>query len=493
MPDGTDYAVIWRPQPGPQTALLTCPIFEVLYGGARGGGKTDGALGDWVAHADRHGDAASGLMVRRKRTELIDTIERSHQIFGPLGATFHAQDKLWRMPNGARLLFAYLENDSDAEAYQGHSYTRVYVEEAGNFPSEKPIAKLRATLRSRSGVRVGMRLTANPGGPGHQWVKARYIDPAPAGYQILRDENGLERVFIPARVGDNKILMANDPDYVARLKSSGSPELVRAWLEGDWNVIAGAYFPEFGPQHIVRPFEIPKAWMRFRAMDWGSARPFSIGWYAVSDGSLPAFPRGALIRYREWYGWNGKPNEGCRMVAEDVGAGISERERLPDGGYEEIRYGVIDPAARAEDGGPALTERIYNGSGRRVGFGAADNKRVARNGAMGGWDQLRARLQGEDGRPMLYFFDTCVHAIRTVPALQHDEKNPEDVDSEGEDHAPDEIRYACMSRPYVPAPKTEPTKTDFWIGIGSGERMQSNLSIREMIERQTRRRKEAGR
>ncbi len=465
MPDGRDYA--WEPQPGPQTALVRCPVFEVFYGGARGGGKTDGVLGEFLNHADEYGANAIALMVRRTRTELVETIERSKQIYGLMGATYNAQESMWRFPNGARLRFAYLEQDSDADKYQGHSYTRIYVEEIGNFPSPVPIMKLMATLRSGAGVPCGFRATGNPGGPGHQWVKARYIDPAPLGWKIITSQFGevsRDRVYIPSRLKDNAYL---GREYEANLHMSGNQQLVRAWLEGDWNVIAGAFFPEFGPQHVIAAFEVPNTWPRFRSGDWGSARPFSIGWWAISDGSLPALPRGALIRYREWYGWNGQPNEGCRLVAEEVGAGIAEREQ----GDTAVSNGhsVMDPAAFDNSGGPSIVERIYNGSGKRVGFRRADNKRVAKLGAIGGWDQVRSRLKGEEGRPMMYFFDTCTHAIRTLPALQHDEARPEDVDTEGEDHAPDEIRYACMSRPYLPAnqPKREPQFPGIPIGIGA--------------------------
>lgn len=132
--------IVWEPQPGPQTDLLECPTYEVLFGGARGGGKTDGMLGEWLRHASLYGEHASGLMVRRTRTELVDTIERSRAIYTPLG--WKLTDNMWRAPNGARLRFAYLERDADADGYQGHSYTRVYVEEIGNFPSEKPLPNL---------------------------------------------------------------------------------------------------------------------------------------------------------------------------------------------------------------------------------------------------------------------------------------------------------------------------------------------------------------
>lgn len=442
--------IIWKPQPGPQHALITCPVFEVFYGGARGGGKTDGMLGDWIAHAGKYGNRASGLMVRRTREELYDTVERSKQLYNPLGARL--VDNVWRFPDGARLRFAYLEHDKDAEAYQGHNYTRVYVEEAGNFPNQAPIMKLMATLRSASGVPVGFRATGNPGGPGHQWVKARYIDPAPTGYKIIIDDkSGLERVYIPARVKDNEILCRTQPNYVNQIKMSGNETLVKAWLDGDWNVISGAFFTEFSAaKHIINPFEIPDNWIRFRAGDWGSARPFSIGWYAISDGEI--LPRGSLVKYREWYGWNGEPNQGIKMVAEEVAKGIKDLEA-----GEIIKYGVMDPAAFSSDGGPSIAERMFR---EGVTWRKADNARVSRNGAMGGWDQLRARLKGEDGKPMIYFFHTCVHTIRTLPALQHDSKKPEDVDSEQEDHAPDETRYACMSRPYTPPlpESTEPMR-----------------------------------
>lgn len=451
-----DPVTIWAAQEGPQTALISCPIFEIFFGGARGGGKTDGVLGDFLEHADAYGEHAIGLMLRRQRTELIETIERSRAIYTPLGWVYHEQEKMWRAPNGARLRFAYLERDADAEAYQGHSYTRLYIEEIGNFPSERPILKLMATLRSGAGVPVGFRATGNPGGPGHQWVRARYIDPAPMGWKVIRDPlTGLERVYIPSRVSDNAYL---GDGYVSQLKASGSVELVKAWLEGDWSVIEGAFFDCWSTEkHVVRPFAIPADWMRFRSMDWGSAKPFSVGWWAVAGDNFPVgdpgagrdsmalIPRGAIIRYREWYGSTGKPNTGLKLTAEQVALGIRDREK-----GEEIAYGVLDPAAFAVDGGPSIAERMAASTNGAVWFKRADNRRVGILGALGGWDQMRRRLQGDgDGRPMLYTFSTCKDFIRTVPALQHDPDRPEDVDTDGEDHAGDEARYACMSRPWI--------------------------------------------
>ena len=453
-----DPQVLWSPQPGPQTALLECPVFEVFYGGARGGGKTESSIGDWLQHSSLYGEHAIGIFVRRKLTQLSEVIARTTQIFTKLGARYNVQSKTWTMANGARLKFVYLEKDADAEEYQGHSYTRVYVEEVTNFPSPAPINKLRATLRSGAGVPVGMRLTGNPGGAGHNWVKRRYIDPNPTGYQIITESTeieidgavqtvSLDRVFIPSKLGDNQLLIRNDPTYVLRLRQSGSEALVKAWLEGNWDIVDGAFFDEWDEAlHVIpsQPFEAILAnpgILRFRAFDWGSAKPFSVGWYALLDRAYEcagrSLPKGALVKYREWYGAKG-PNVGLKMTADAVAEGIALRER-----GERIRYGVADPAIFIRDGGPSIGETmaIHRCSWRR-----ADNKRKA------GWEQLRQRLVGEAGVPMLYFTDSCEDTIRTLPVLQHDETDPEDLDTDAEDHAADETRYAVMSRPWIPRP-----------------------------------------
>ncbi len=402
---------------------------------------------------------------------LDDAIERSTEIYGPLGAKWSDQKKTWRFPWGGRLRFRPLERVEDAEKYQGQNLTDACVEEAGQYPDSRPIDRVNGVLRSAHGVPTQLLLTGNPGGPGQSWIKQRYIDPAPLGMKVLERTlpNGKVHrfVFIPSRVENNRILLQSDPDYINRLYLVGSPELVNAWLKGDWDAIEGAFFPEFSTaMHVVQPMILPAHWTRFRAMDWGSAKPFSVGWYAVSDGELAQFPRGALIKYREWYGIKTDsrgafiPNTGLKLTAEEVGKGIKERE-APS---EKLTVGVLDPSAFAESGGPSIANRLG------VVFRPADNKRVAQAGALGGWDQLRARLKGQDGRPMLYFFSTCVHTIRTLPALQHDPMRAEDVDTDGEDHAPDETRYACMSRPWISgAPAKAKQHRDYPVTVDNDE------------------------
>lgn len=488
MSNEAELVKVWSAQPGPQTWLLSCPIEEILFGGARGGGKSDGVLGEWANHAQEYGVNAIGLCVRRERTQLVELIERSKFLYTRLGAHFHEQDKMWRFPNGARLRFAYLENDADAQNYQGHSYSRVYVEEMGTFPDPRPIMKLMATLRRTHGSDVPCKFiaTANPGGPGHLWIKQRYIDPAPMGMKILPtpyvnpftgDKIYKERVFIPSRVVDNKY--TNTPEYIGNLylAANNDQEIIKSWLLGDWNVMLGAFFHEWNPQlHIIRQFPIPRTWTRFMSLDWGSYRPFSVGWWAVvpdefdfvdNFGSVPnirslvdhkpiCLPKGAIVRYKEYYGaqkdLNGYtvPNAGLKMTVEEVAMEIVRRERTEpknENGRAKMAYRVADPKIFSEDGGPSMAER-FAARPYHLSFIKADNKRVGRSGMMGGWDAVRNRLRGEDGRPMIYFMENCVEAIRTLPAMQHDEDNQEDVDTDGEDHAPDEIRYACMSRPY---------------------------------------------
>lgn len=486
-----EYTTVWEPNPGPQSWLISCPVFETLFGGARGGGKSDGVLGEWANHANEFAENAIGLCVRRERTQLVELVERSKVLYFPLGAKFNEQDKLWRFPNGARLRFAYLENDNDAMSYQGHSYTRVYVEEMGTFANPEPIFKLMATLGRNPTVPSRFIATANPGGPGHSWIKARYIDPAPLGMKLLptewedpftRQKLSSQRIFIPSKVTDNPY--TNTPIYKANLMLAGSAELVKAWLLGDWNVLLGSFFPEFDTRkHVIRQFKIPKHWTRFMSIDWGSATPFSVGWWAIVpdefDAGLEVYPqqwqffegqsketgitylpKGTLIRYREWYGSRAAEtktltttenfNVGLKMSAEEVAEGIRLREKdEPRNQYNraKISYRVADPKMFSVDSGPSIAERM-SASPNYINLQKADNKRAPRAGAMGGWDILRARLKGDGITPGMFFMENCIHAIRTLPLMEHDPLKMEDVNTESEDHAPDEIRYACMSRPY---------------------------------------------
>ena len=255
----TASETIWKPQPGPQTLLLSCPeeVDEIFFGGARGGGKSDGAIGAWLDHADKYGARARGMFLRRSLPELEEIQNRMLQIFPLLGATHKVSSRVWTFPGGASLKMSYLDIDDDAAHFQGHQWTWLAFDEAGAWATPRAIDMLRACLRSPHGVPCRLLLTGNPGGKGHAWLQERFVDPAAPGVPF-RGEDGTLRVFIPSKLQDNRILMEADPHYVSRLKASGPSWLVRAWLDGDWNARQeGALFKRewFQPFAIVPPFD----------------------------------------------------------------------------------------------------------------------------------------------------------------------------------------------------------------------------------------------
>jgi hypothetical protein len=472
--------LVWSPQAGPQQALVDCEYPEVFMGGARGGGKTDGVLGKWCLKEKRFGRHFNAVALRRTSVSFADAIERSREIYSPLGGKFNEAKLTWRMPNGGRVSFAYLETISDAMMYQGRNVTDVWIEEAGQYPTPDPINRMFGVLRSAHGVPTQLVLTGNPGGPGQSWIAARYqLIPFPLTPKVHERSlpNGKQHpvAVIPARINDNVILMTRDPNYIDRLQLVGGPKLIKAWIEGDWSAVEGAFFEMWSERaHVLRPVPLPPEWGRYRAMDWGSASPFCILWVAVvqdawkhPDGKT--LPRGALVVYREWYGSTDPAagGKGLKLTNQEIGLGIVKRENHDP----RLVQGVLDPSAFSESGGPSAAETINAEllKARLAPFHEADNRRVAaiagsdRRGPMSGWSEMRSRLVGEvdnsgkaTGTPMIYFFSTCVACIRTVPQAQHDEMKPEDI-ALIEDHALDTIRYAVMARPWLkpapPAPK----------------------------------------
>jgi hypothetical protein len=381
-----------------------------------------------------------------------------------------------RFSNGAQIFLCHCKDAKDIYKYQGAEIHVLLIDELTHF-TETMYRFLRNRVRM-----VGMRVPdtqaghfprilcgANPGNIGHLWVKRTFIEGRlPLVIDATPDaEGGMRRQYVPARLEDNPSMARDDPGYEARLEGLGSRALVQAMRWGDWDVVAGAFLDCWSARrHVVDPFDPPAHWPRFRSGDWGSATPSSFGWWAVVTEPYKTaegiwLPRGCLVRYREFYGMQpGRPNVGLKLPAEKVGALLAQLERNDP----KISYGVLDPSAFRSDGGPTIAQRITAGSGGKIHFRPADNTRVPGRGAMGGWDQVRARLVGDaDGRPMMVFFSTCRDTIRTLPALQHDAARPEDVDTAGEDHAADDVRYACMSRPWVPPAKTAVVKPrDAW-------------------------------
>lgn len=450
-----------------QGIAFESPATEILYGGAAGGGKSHlmrvAAL-VWCA-------AIPGLQVylfRRIRDDLIKNHMEGPKGFRSIlagwvlcGFVKIVDDEI-RFFNGSRIYLCHCKDEKDVYKYQGAEIHVLLIDELTHF-TEAMYRFLRNRVRM-VGVKLGEKWAgkfprilagANPGNIGHLWVKSTFVDNADT-YDIreMSDaEGGMKRQFIPALLEDNPSMSQDDPGYEKRLQGLGSESLVRAMRYGDWDVIEGAFFDCFDPKrHIVRPFTLPEHWTRFMSGDWGSAHPFSFGWWGVVSDPITVdnrdmqpllLPRGCMVRYREWYGAK-KPNEGLKLHADAVAKGIKEREAKDT---VKLSYRVLDPAAFAENGGKSIADAMKD---EKVHFKPADNARVPLRGAMGGWDQMRGRFVGDDdGNPMIVTFSTCHDSIRTIPALQHDQTRPEDVDTDGEDHAGDDWRYGCMSRPWI--------------------------------------------
>lgn len=260
------------------------------------------------------------------------------------------------------------------------------------------------------------------------------------------------RQFIPARLYDNPHLSADDPEYENRLRGMGSDNLVRAMLEGDWDLVAGQAFEKLRRDlHGIEPFEPPADWICFGSLDWGSARPFHFGLWAVANGNALAdgrtYRRGAIVLFNEIYGWNGKPNEGMRKEAEEVAEMM--RRRI---GERKLAYISADPSMWKVDGGPSIAETMLR---RGIVLRKADNSRLV------GYQQVRQRIAGDEEGPMLYATRNCHDGFwRTMPDLVMDESKVEDVDSDTEDHAYDSTRYACMSRPWISMVKKPEAKRE---------------------------------
>lgn len=459
-----------------QGEALQSEATEILYGGAAGGGKSHlirVASIIWCT-------SIPGLQVylfRRIEGDLIKNHLEGPKGFRELLAQWvndgicqiiSGEIKFW---NGSKIYLCHCKDEKDRFKYLGAEMHVLLIDELTTF-TETIYRFLRSRVRA-----VGLKSIpeqykgkfpriicgTNPGNIGHLWVKTAFVD----GFEEMeikrmhKTEGGMLRQYIPARLEDNPSMSEDDPEYENRLSGLGSEALVKAMRRGIWDIVEGAYFDCWSKDMVIDPFKIPDHWLKFRSFDWGSAKPFSAGWWAVASEAYihngKVIPVGSLVRYREWYGvkkdesGRSKPDIGLKLTAEEVAEGIKERE------HETIDYGVADPSIFAEDGGPSICERMD------WMFTEADNKRVASRGHIGGWDQMRDRMKGIDGRPMIYCFKTCFDSIRTIPALQHDDNRPEDVNTNMEDHAADEWRYACMSRPWnKPKPQPEEPGNDIW-------------------------------
>lgn len=454
-------AVAWAPQPGSQQAFLACPVFEVLLEGERGGGKTDCLLMDFAQHCGKGlGADWRGVLFRRTFPELGDVIAKSRKWFAQIfpNAVFNISNSTWTWPTGEQLLLRPFERTDDYWKYHGHAYPWQGWEELTNWATLDGYKMMFSCCRSTNpNAPRKIRATTNPHGIGHNVVKARWRLPG-SRWKVITDsydETGnLEppRVAIPSRLSENRILLSADPDYKQRMLSAATSESMRAaWGEGDWEVTAGGMFDDLWsrPVHVIPYFPshlIPGGWRVDRSLDWGSAKPFSVGWWLESDGTPLELPGGRvigevdgdLIRYNEWYGCAEKPNTGLQMVAREVAQGIIEREEgMSIRG--RVRPGPADHNIFSDEAGDDDARVMARAGVRWVKASKGPGSRKK------GWEAIRGRLEAQTQpmprSPGLVVTERCEKFISILPVAPRSDYDPDDVDTDSEDHIPDEVRY----------------------------------------------------
>lgn len=437
------------------------PVAKIIgYGGAAGAGKSDALLMAGIIYCLTYKRAKVGYF-RCTYPQLEGpggAIMRSHELLTGI-AKYNAQKHRWVFPNGSILQFCHLARDEEVHNYQSQMFEAVMFDEATQFSWFRVSYIINSRMRSVRGYPTFAAMATNPGNIGHHWFKRFFVKAGdPEIPQQVEVEPGRfqTHIFVPSKLADNLILMQMDPDYEKALQAL--PEhLRRQLLEGDWDIAEGMALQEWREHiHVVPPFAIPDEWIKFRSLDWGYAKPYSVGWYAVDYD-------GRLYKYRELYGWGGKDDVGTKEDPEDVARKIIKVETRPDGTREKIRYAVADDAifGGRQDNSPTIAEQFADAFGNKavhwMPVGKGPRSRVQMKLELHHRLKWNRNDSGEwDGElPMLVFFNNCRHTIRTLPNLVLDAKDPEDVDTNLEDHAYDQVRYAVSSYPLSPVKKPE--------------------------------------
>ena len=471
----------WMPLPGSQTTVMSHPwVFELLYHGTRGPGKSDTLLMDFAQFIGRGwGLQYKGIIFRQTFPQLEDLITKSKRwipICFP-GAKWNGSAYKWVFPDGEELLFRQFNKPDDYWKYHGQEFQFVGWDELTNYASLDGYTSMMSCLRTTNPeIPLRCRATTNPYGPGHNLVKFHFELPAKDGiirrrwYEFENPVTGemerhrLHRLAVKGTVYENTILLKAQPNYIAQLmEQADNPAKMKAWLEGSWDIVAGGMFDDVWDNtiNVVQRFPIPRSWRLDRSFDWGSSAPFSVGWWAQSDGSdyvdasgqMRSSVQGDLFRVHEWYGWSGKPNEGTKMLATEISAGILERERKFFGPSVSIAPGPADTSIFDTENGMCIATDMAkqvrledNAIVPGTQWTRADKSPGSRRT---GWEQVRKMMKaarrpehgGARELPGLFVFDHCDQFIRTVPVLPRCEKDPDDVNTDAEDHVGDEVRY----------------------------------------------------
>lgn len=479
--------VVWSPLPGSQALALSCPCDEILYEGTRGPGKTDAQLMFFRRFVGiGYGEYWKGIIFDREYKNLDDLVTKSQRWFPKFGdgVKFMSSkaDYKWVWPTGEELLFRQVKKIADYWNYHGHEYPFIGWNELSKYPTPELYDMMMSCNRSsflpeeHSPIIDGKRIilpeiplvvfgTTNPYGAGHNWVKLRHIDIAEPGVPVTTETEVFNprtqqrevikrtKVRIFGSYKENRYL---SPQYVAGLESIKDDNKRRAWLWGDWDIVAGGALDDLWGPHLIKPrFKVPKAWRIDRSFDWGSSKPFSVGWWAEANGEEVELPDGSkwcptpgsLIRIAEWYGCTEIGlNEGLRMSAKKVAEGIVEREKLlKDQGWisTKVRPGPADNSIKnvIEGDTDSIAKKMED---EGVYWEDSDKRAGSRiNGLQLIRDRLEASAEGEG--PGMYFMNNCKASLALLPTTPRDDDNPDDVDTESEDHLYDDVRYRALA------------------------------------------------
>ena len=423
-----------------QKAFLDAGETEVLYGGAAGGGKSYGQVIDALLFALTY-PGSRQLLLRRSFPELERSLIRTARALYPASVfTYRSGEHSGYFANGSILDFGYLFSEGDVYQYQSAEYDVIRFDELTHFTKFQYLYMI-SRIRGANGYPKQIKSSTNPGGIGHAWVKERFIDPAPFGTPFL-GEDGSRRIFLPARIEDNRFLTEKDPDYRRRLESLPSEER-RALLHGEWNLFTGQFFSEFRYDlHTCDPFPIPPSWRRYRTLDYGLDR-LAVLWIALS-------PEGRAYVYRELC-------ESNLIISAAAG-----RIRALTPPEEEIYVTLAPPDlfGRGQESGRSRAA-LFREEG--VAFARSSNDRLA------GWMAVKELLsEAADGLPRLQIFRTCRELCRCLPMLLSDPLRPGDVLTEPHaiTHAPDALRgfavYHTAPAHLPEAGTRRPCTPDLW-------------------------------
>jgi hypothetical protein len=501
--------IVWQPIPGSSQELaLDSRAHHTLYHGARGPGKTVTQLMRFRKNVGKgYGAFWRGVIFDKEYKNLSDLVAQSKRFFRKFGdgATFlaAASEYKWVWPTGEELLFRHVKKESDYDQFHGHEYPFIGWNELTKHASGALYFKLMSCNRSsfvpelhtprRIGHNGGPPLededgnplydtidgkplpeipldvfsTTNPSGPGHGWVKRIFIDVGPGVHRretlVFNPRTQQEEIVTKMQVAifgswrENTFL---PPEYVAELMAITDENLKRAWLYGDWDIVAGGAFDDVWRKatHVKKRFKVPAGWKIDRTLDWGSSHPFSVGWWCEAngeeaviehkDGTIETFcPQpGSLIQLGEWYGTKEiGTNVGLKLSAPDLAQGIIRREiELMQDGWITVQPSGGPADNQIRDVREVDVDTIeLKMSKLGVRWTESDKSPGSRrNGMQLMRDRLEAAYRGEG--PGLYFMDNCVGSISTIPNLPRDEEKIDDVDTSAEDHPYDMARYRVL-------------------------------------------------